>query len=50
MGARHHGAQRRHAGEERVGVEALAAGLRLWSARPLAKGSAVARVTDFLAG
>jgi LysR family glycine cleavage system transcriptional activator len=28
----------------------LAAGLRLWSARPLAKGSAVARVADFLAG
>ena len=30
--------------------QALAAGLRLWSARPLAKGSAVARVADFLAG
>ena len=28
----------------------LPAGFRLWSARPLAKGSAVARVTDFLAG
>ncbi|WP_374396606.1 LysR family transcriptional regulator [Tabrizicola sp.] len=28
----------------------LAAGLRLWSARPQAKGSAVARVADFLAG
>lgn len=28
----------------------FAKGLRLWSARPLAKGSAVARVVDFLSG
>ena len=28
----------------------LAAGLRLWAARPLVKGGAVARVADFLAG
>jgi DNA-binding transcriptional LysR family regulator len=28
----------------------LPAGLRLWSARPMAKGSAVARVAEFLAG
>jgi LysR family glycine cleavage system transcriptional activator len=28
----------------------LASGLRLWAARPVAKGSAVARVAEFLAG
>ena len=32
---------------QRVGVSA---GFRLWSARPMPKGSAVARVADFLAG